>query len=510
VLHLSASHIDRSCNDTHGDHHADNQQRRRIIGVAISLLNSLYVLGGGSAPSAQARGLVQFPLKEPLLNTYHLLRAGTSLLDERDIYSTNPLFLTNRDDALSPSGQEQIVNACQLLKSPSNHLLPTVVRFSLAACCVDTANVVARELKLGRDRVVAEYTYLDPRAVGKWDMLSRAVAEPAVWALDNDTAGPDGTAGRPPPNEDGTPHETLSDAAVRLRQLMSVLETLYSGDTILLIFPDGTGPALLSCLMAGIPLNCVHELEFTSGELRINVTPESTRELWATRRDSAEYQETIAKGRVALKQLQSTSPDTIVSKMDQQIEAERIELEREYQEKKTAQRLRNEEQERQRAARSSKLAAEKELLAAASSRSGPDPVLVGLVGAIGVGGAAIAVAPATHPSGTANEKKIEGRGDLEALPVAGLYANPVEVRRVNGDRNSTYVTEQVSSRPLPIDAGTLKAATSPPPPALSPLEAADLAMDKYMNRDDGAQDWLQSLADILEEPEDESEGDSYP
>lgn len=477
-----------------------------MIGIAISLLNSLYLIGGEFVPVAQARGLVQFPLKEPLLNSYHFMRAGTSLLDERDIYSTNPLFLTNRDDALSPAGQEQIVNACQLLKSPTNHLLPTVVRFSLAACCVDTANVVARELRLGRDRVVAEYTYLDPRAVGKWDMLSRLVAEPAVWALDNDTAGPDGTAGRPPPNEDGTPHETLSDAAVRLRQLMSVLETLYSGDTILLIFPDGTGPALLSCLMAGIPLNRVHELEFKSGELRINVTPESTLELWATKRDSPEYQETIARGRVALKQLQSTSPDTIVSKMDQQIEAERIELEREYQEKKTAQRLRNEEQERQRAERTSKLAAEKELREASSSRSGPDPVVLGLVGAIGVGGAAIAVAPSTPSTGTASDEEIGGRDEPETSPVSGLYANPVEVRRINGDRNTTYVTEPISALPFPGGVGIMEA--PPAPPALSPQEAAERAMDEYMNRDDGAQEWLQSLADILDEPEDESERDS--
>jgi broad specificity phosphatase PhoE len=477
-----------------------------MIGIAVPLLNYVYLLGAGSVPVAQARGLVQFPLKERLLNTYHFMRAGTSLLDERDIYSTNPLFLTNRDDALSPAGQEQIVNACRLLTSPTNHLLPTVVRFSLAACCVDTANVVARELRLGRDRVVAEYTYLDPRAVGRWDMLSRIVTEPAVWALDNDTAGPDGTMGRPPPNEDGTPHETLSDAAVRLRQLMSVLETLYSGDTILLIFPDGTGPALLSCLMAGIPLNRVHELEFQSGELRINVTPESTNELWATRRDRPEYQETIARGRVALKQLQSTSPDTIVSKMDQEIEAERIELEREYQAQKTAQRLRNEVQERQRAERSSKLAAEKELQKASSSGSRPDPVLVGIVGAIGVGGAAIAVVPSTSSTARPDEEAIEDRGQPETSPVSGLYANPVEVRRINGGRSSTNVADQTTLLLFPADVGSMASPT--PPPALSPLEAAERAMDEYMNRDDGAQDWLQSLADIIEEPEDELESDS--
>ena len=43
----------------------------------------------------QARGLVQFPVDDPsdLLNMYHVLRVGTTLLEQEDIWSTNPLFL---------------------------------------------------------------------------------------------------------------------------------------------------------------------------------------------------------------------------------------------------------------------------------------------------------------------------------------------------------------------------------------------------------------------------------
>ena len=53
-----------------------------------------------------------------------------------------------------------------------------------------------------------------------------------MWALDADEAGPYGKGGRPPPNEDGNPAETLSDQVVRLKNLMSMLETMYSGDTV--------------------------------------------------------------------------------------------------------------------------------------------------------------------------------------------------------------------------------------------------------------------------------------
>ena len=45
----------------------------------------------------------------------------------------------------------------------------------------------------------------DPRGIGKWEMLSYSQTRPAVWAMDESEAGPNGDGGRPPANEDGTP-----------------------------------------------------------------------------------------------------------------------------------------------------------------------------------------------------------------------------------------------------------------------------------------------------------------
>jgi hypothetical protein len=95
---------------------------------------------------ANARGLARFPCKEPLLNTYHFMRSASSLLEEENIWSTNPLFLTNREAALSEFGESQVRNACKLLLSEG--VSPTVVRYSLAAACVDSANIVGEELKV--------------------------------------------------------------------------------------------------------------------------------------------------------------------------------------------------------------------------------------------------------------------------------------------------------------------------------------------------------------------------
>jgi len=111
-------------------------------------------------------------------------------MEQDDIWSTNPLFLTNRDSALSEQGIQQVESTCQSLKE--NDVNPTIVMYSLAASAMDTANIIGRELRIGRDRLVPEFTYLDPRAIGKWDMLSMASTQAAVWAMDNDEAGADG------------------------------------------------------------------------------------------------------------------------------------------------------------------------------------------------------------------------------------------------------------------------------------------------------------------------------
>lgn len=54
---------------------------------------------------------------------------------------------------------------------------------------------------------------------------------------------------RPPPIDDGTPNESVADVFVRVTQLMSILETQYSGDTVIIVSPDSDN---LSVLQAGI------------------------------------------------------------------------------------------------------------------------------------------------------------------------------------------------------------------------------------------------------------------
>ena len=45
------------------------------------------------------------------------------------------------------------------------------------------------QLKVGRNRLIPEYTFMDPRGIGLWDMQQLLEIEEAVWALDHDEAG---------------------------------------------------------------------------------------------------------------------------------------------------------------------------------------------------------------------------------------------------------------------------------------------------------------------------------
>jgi hypothetical protein len=71
------------------------QRRRLLLNNVATIGSAMLPIWGGFAHPCEARGLVQFPCDVPLANTYHLVRAGTSLLEEEEgIWSTNPLFLT--------------------------------------------------------------------------------------------------------------------------------------------------------------------------------------------------------------------------------------------------------------------------------------------------------------------------------------------------------------------------------------------------------------------------------
>jgi hypothetical protein len=382
--------------------------------------------------------------------------------------------------------------------------LPTLVKYSLAASCIDTAMIVGHELKLGIDRLVPEFTFLDPRAIGDWDMSARNITVPAVWAMDNDEAGVDGLRALPPSSDDGTPHEVLADQAVRLRQVLSVLESQHSGDTILLIFPDGTGPALLSAMIAGIPYNQVHELEFQSGEIRFDITMESTLELWKQKQlmDGISYKAILNEGRSTLKEFRAIQQrgGTITNLKDQRIEEERIAIENEYR-KKQQRRIDSERQYEEKL----RVQRQREITIAQKQRSGASnnfldnlgtQTIFGIVAVAGTGAAA------WRFGSTGNFVKTTSTNvDLD-------NNSPTTNQFLLKDINVSYSNETFNID-VPNGNGLSLVSTSNAlielPVILSPEEKAIIAMDEYINQDDGADDWIRSLTQIIDESTNDEE-----
>lgn len=415
--------------------------------------------------------------------------------------------LKNREDALSIEGIEQVIVACQQLNLLNRS--PTLVKYSLAASCIDTSNIVQRELKLGRDRIVPEFTFLDPRAIGKWDMMSKKQVEPAILAYDHDNAGNDGLGARPPPNDDGTPNETLNDQVIRLRQLLSILESQYSGDTILLIFPDGTGPALLSAMIAGIPFNRVHQLEYSPGEVRFDITYESTRKLYnekntlASQRNSVvSYEQKLAIGRKNLIELHTNNPENggigYINMKDEKLEKDRLEVVEAVAAKGRQRKLIEDEAENVRQQRQIQYNNEND--------SELNPTVFGAAGLLATAGIGLIVGrDETAESNIVYNDKTKGNvgfsSDSSNVLVTAT-ANGAIMNMTTDSGSSLYAS--ISQQRQRVN-GDSKGLYSSPPVIVDPKVAAEKAMQEYLDRDDGADDWLQAMADIIEEPDDDDE-----
>ncbi len=102
----------------------------------------------------------------------------------------------------------------------------------------------------------------------------------------------------------------------------------------MVIFPDGTGPALMSCMIAGIPFSDVHALEYDPGEIRLDITPESVMALYQKRKDDPAYLAAIEEGKVRLAELRQQR--TIVGLKEQKAEQERLDMDAAYELRKTA------------------------------------------------------------------------------------------------------------------------------------------------------------------------------
>lgn len=237
--------------------------RRQLLHcIAASLVLAQQQL---AQPPPAAAGLAQFPASE-LKNRYILVRAGESESETQDAMLTNPVWKQSGMAGLSSRGKVQVVR--QTLPA-----METLGVCGEAGCWIwpsitlstyQTAEIMAGSLGVGRSRIVPEYSFLDARGVGALDGLRVATAAQQV--LEGDLLD---ATWRPPKGYDGTPNESAADVLTHMRQLMSICETQYSGEDVVIVAPDSDTLSILQAAVLGVDLRQHRQLGFRPGEVRV-------------------------------------------------------------------------------------------------------------------------------------------------------------------------------------------------------------------------------------------------
>jgi len=212
-------------------------------------------------PGDALAGLVQFPPEE-LNNTYYLVRAGESQAEGVGVLYTNPVGKTATTSGLSETGYQQVLRttlpALREVCEEGCWLWPSITQRSY-----QTAEVISSELGIMRSRIVPEYSFLDARGLGTYE--GRPLEDmDAVHAQDRTSQ-----FWRPNKTYDGTPSESVEDVLVRVRQLMSILETQYGpGEVVVIISPDSENLSVLEAGLVGLDLREHASLAYSPGEVR--------------------------------------------------------------------------------------------------------------------------------------------------------------------------------------------------------------------------------------------------
>lgn len=209
-------------------------------------------------------GLVQFPVQD-LQNTYVLIRAGQSHAEAEGYAFTSPVAKTSMSNALSPAGKLQVVQrtipSLRSLHACDNGcwLWP-----AMATNAYQTAEMVAEYFGIGRNRIVPEFSKLDARGVGALDRQSLKYVESEMRLGDES-----GVDWRPPRSDTGVPNESIQDVMIRGRELLSLLETQFTGETVVLVSPDADNLAILQAAVAGVDLRSHHQFHLAPGDVRV-------------------------------------------------------------------------------------------------------------------------------------------------------------------------------------------------------------------------------------------------
>lgn len=197
-----------------------------------------------------------------LVARYFLVRAGESEYESMGVINTNPVAKTCVDSGLSERGKKQALRAAFDLKQMGACDKSCWIWPAITQRAYQTAEIIAAVNAVTRSYIVPEYSFLDARGLGAYEGKNlESVSQ--IYALDGISPNT-----KPPPTDDGTPNESVADVFVRVTQLMSILETQYSGDTVIIVSPDSDNLTILQAGLIGLDLRRHRDLSFAPGEVR--------------------------------------------------------------------------------------------------------------------------------------------------------------------------------------------------------------------------------------------------
>jgi len=226
------------------------------------------------APALAVNGLVDHPLTQPLRNKYYLVRAGESIADARGMVESNPVDKTSiAKSGLTARGAQQARAAAEQLVKKLGFCQQTSQCWiwpSMTLNAYETGEIIGDKAALGHERIVPEFSYLDKRGLGVYNGSISSDVIPRLHAQDRADA-----QYRPPAGDDGTPPESIFDVFIRVRQLLSKLETQYGtqGADVVIVAPDTYTLSVLECVMNGEPLERFEQHLFAPGEVHFVANP---------------------------------------------------------------------------------------------------------------------------------------------------------------------------------------------------------------------------------------------
>lgn len=197
-----------------------------------------------------------------LTNRYFLVRSGESEFESLGIINTNPVEKTSMDNGLSEKGKNQSIRAAMELKKMGACEGNCWIWPSITQRAYQAAEVIAAVNGVNRSHIVPEYSFLDARGLGAYEGKNLEFVS-KVYASDSLSSDI-----KPPPINNGTPNESVADVFVRVTQLMSIVETQYSEDTVIIVSPDSDNLSVLQAGLLGLDLRRHAELAFAPGEIR--------------------------------------------------------------------------------------------------------------------------------------------------------------------------------------------------------------------------------------------------